>query len=264
MTSRLMSRILFGVLFAILPWTSPAAAQSAAAKAKPAPRTPDGKPDLSGNWEPPRGAIAENIFKDTPGGASLTPAGQAAYKYNQTEVTNPEGLCIFTGTPRNTLGGYPFAIIQNANRVAILYELMTTWRIIPTDAREHPKEFLPSYAGDAIGKWEGDTLVVDIVGIKDHLAWLDGDGHPKSDALHVIEKWRRPDANHLEWDVWAEDPKFYTKPWTFHREFIAMKPGDRPMEFACDENNLDRDGGHLGLGVVKQSSRSGSPKGANK
>jgi hypothetical protein len=66
--------------------------------------------------------------------------------------------------------------------------------------------------------------------------------------MHVVERWNRTDRDHLAHEVTVEDPKFYTKPWTFKRVFTHMKPGQQPMEFACDENNLDRDGGHLGLG----------------
>jgi hypothetical protein len=221
--------------------------QNAAAKSRPAPRMPNGKPDLSGVWQ---GPLMRNMDKNVPGGfaAILTPAGKAAYEFNLTKSINPEGLCIFAGIPRASISGVPFEIVQNATRVAFLYELMTTFRSIPIDGRDHPKYIEPSFFGNGIGRWEGDTLVIDSIGFKDKLTWLDDDAHPHSDAMHVVERWRRPDADHLAHEVTVEDPKFYSKPFKFDRVFNLMPPGQELMEFACDENNVDRDGGHLGFG----------------
>ena len=100
---------------------------------------------------------------------------------------------------------------------------------------------------------DGDTLVIDSVGFKDRLSWIDDDAHPHSDAMHVVERWRRIDQDHLDHTVRVEDPKFYTKPWTFHRVFTHMPPGQEVMEYACDENNLDRDSGRLGFGPHEPS-----------
>ena len=225
----------FLTLLAILP----AAAQ--------VPRAPDGKPDLAGFW---KGPLLRNMDKNVPGGfaAIFTPAGKAAYEYNKTQTVNPEGLCLFAGIPRASISGVPFEIVQSPNRVAILYELMNTFRSIPIDGRAHPKDIEPSFFGNAIGKWEGDTLVIDSIGFKDKLSWLDDDAHPHSDAMHVVERWTRTDTTHLAHQVTVEDPKFYTKAFTFDRVFTLMPPGQELMEFACDENNIDRNGGHLGFG----------------
>jgi hypothetical protein len=211
------------------------------------PRTPDGKPDLSGFW---KGPLLRNMDKNVPGGfaAIFTPAGKAAYEYNKTQTVNPEGLCLFAGIPRASISGVPFEIVQNASRIAILYELMNTFRSIPLDGRPHPKDIEPSFFGNATGKWDGDTLVIDSVGFKDKLSWLDDDAHPHSDAMRVVERWSRPDAAHLAHQVTVEDPKFYTKAFTFDRVFTQMPAGQELMEFACDENNIDRNGGHLGFG----------------
>jgi hypothetical protein len=205
---------------------------------KPAPRLPDGKPDLSGFWKGP--LIMGGMFRAV-GGPPFTPAGEAAYQYNLKQSINPEALCLFAGIPRASISGVPFEIVQNSNRVAFLYELMTTFRSIPVDGRDHPKDIEPSFFGNGVGRWDGDTLVIDSVGFKDKLSWIDDDAHPHSDAMHVVERWSRPDADHL-------DHEFYIKPWTFKRTFIAMAPGDELYEYACDENNIDRDGGHLGTG----------------
>ena len=223
------------------------ATNAPSAPPKPAPRTPDGKPDLSGFWKGP--LIIGGMFKSV-GGPPFTAAGEAAYQYNLTKSINPEALCLFAGIPRASISGVPFEIVQNSNRVAFLYELMTTFRSIPVDGREHPKDLEPSFFGNGVGRWEGDTLVIDSIGFKDKLSWIDDDAHPHSDAMHVVERWSRPDADHLAHEVTIEDPKFYTKPWTFSRVFTAMPPGQELYEYACDENNIDRDGGHLGVGPI--------------
>jgi hypothetical protein len=228
---------------------------------KPTPRTADGKPDLSGLWKGP--LIFGGMFKSV-GGPPFTPAGEAAYQYNLTKSINPEALCLFAGIPRASISGVPFEIVQNSNRVVFLYELMWTFRSIPVDGRQHPKDIDPSFWGNEIGKWEGDTLVIDSIGFKDKLSWIDDDAHPHSDAMHVVERWSRPDADHLAHEVTVEDQKFYTKPWTFSRVFTLMPPGEELYEFACDENNVDRDGGHLGYGPLNLKDYPLDPKAPTK
>lgn len=258
-----MRRALFVAALACAGVTAAVVAQAPnpgpTAPARAVPRDAQGHPDFSGNWQPTPSGVVRNLRKAAVGGAELTPAGEAAWRHNAT-VTDPEGLCIPTGTPRNSLAGFPFAIVQNTNRVAFLYELMSYWRLIPTDAREHPKEFELSYAGDAVGRWDGDTLVIDIIGIKDQLSWMDAEGSPKSDALHVVERWRRPAFDRLEVEIVGTDPKFYTKPWTLRRAFRPMPEGDRPMEYACSENNLSKDAGRLGVGWEDRPSQGTAPR----
>ena len=280
MTIHLVARVLaLAGVFAMLPWTCTSAAgqeataptenphtelngasgpiNASSAQPKPAPRTPDGKPDLSGFWKGP--LIIGGMFKSV-GGPPFTPEGEAAYKYNLTHTVNPEALCLFAGIPRASISGVPFEIVQNSNRMVFLYELMSTFRSIPMDGREHSKDIEPSFFGNGVGHWESDTVVIDSIGFKDKLSWIDDDAHPHSDAMHVVERWSRPDADHLAHEVTVEDPKFYTKPWTFKRVFTAMPPGEELYEFACDENNIDRDGGHLGYGPIDLSKYPLNPK----
>lgn len=231
-------RTAFPALFALF---ALACVSLRAQPSRPAPRMPDGKPDLSGFWQ---GPLMRNFFQSV-GGPPFTPEGKKAFDYNRTQSINPEGLCLFAGVPRASISGVPFEIIQHSQRIAFLYELMTTWRSIPINGGVHPEEIEPTYFGNGAAKWEGDTLVIDIVGFKDFKSWIDDDAHPHSDAMHVVERWRRPDFDHLEHETWVEDPKFYTKPWTFKRVFTHMPPGQQPMEYACDENNKNRDEGRL-------------------
>ena len=252
-TAPLRAIVAAAAAVALLPLAPlPAPGQAAKAKpapSKPAPRMPDGKPDLSGFWQ---GPLLRTMFESV-GGPPLNAAGKAAYDFNMTKSVNPEGLCLFAGIPRASISGVPFEIVQNQTRVAFLYELMTTWRSIPVDGRGHPGFIEPSFFGNGIGRWDGDTLVIDSVGFKEKLSWIDDDAHPHSEGMHVLERWTRTDFDHLAHSVTVEDPKYYTKPWTFSRVFTHMAPGQELLEFACDENNLDRDAGRLGFGPHQPS-----------
>lgn len=213
----------------------------------PAPRTPDGRPDFSGYWKGSRRTKpVGNIGKDLPGfKLPLTAAGQAALKHNLTETVDPEALCIIGGIPRHSASALPFEIVQNKTRVVFLY-MYTYFRSVPIDGRKHAVDPDPSFFGDKIGHWEGDTLVIDTVALKDDPIWIDENGNPQSDAMHVVERWTRPDANHVHLDLTIEDPKFYTHAFAYSRTWIAGKPGEGLKEYVCAENNIDRD--HIGPG----------------
>ncbi len=217
------------------------------AKSKPAPRDAAGHPDLTGFWKGDRATKpVGNIGKDLPGfKLPLTPAGEAALQFNLTKTIDPESLCIIGGTPRHNASGLPFRVLQNPKFVAFLY-FYSYYRLIPTDGRKHTEDPDPSFFGEEVGHWEGDTLVVDSIGFKDEKVWIDENANPHSDALHVVERWTRPDADHIHVETLIEDPKFYTKPFTYQRTWLAG-PEDQPVsEYSCSENNVDRD--HLGPG----------------
>jgi hypothetical protein len=222
---------------------SAAAAKSSVAPS-PTPRTADGKPDLSGVWNGP-GVYINRDFPD--GKLPYTSAGEAAYRYNMTGAVDPQSICIIIGQPRADLDAQPFEIVQTPKRVAFLYERDTNWRIIPVDGRQHPKAPEPSFFGDAVGSWDGDTFVVDLVGFKGDKVWTDNIGHPQSNSLHLIERWTRPDADHLLLDLTIDDPKYYSKPIKLTRKL--RRQNYELIEFSCDENNLDRDRLGPGLGT---------------
>ncbi len=219
----------------------------AAGQSAPAPKTAEGHPDLNGYWKGTRDTKpGGNIAKDLPGlKLPLTPAGDAAWKHNTTATVDPESLCIIGGIPRHNASGLPFQVIQSPKYVAFLY-FYSYYRLIPTDGRKHDEDPDPSYFGDEVGHWDGDALVVDSIGFKDTQVWADENGSPHSDALHVIERWTRPDAKHIHVDTTIEDPKFYTKAFTYSRSWEAGDPTQRLEEYSCAENSVDRE--HLGFG----------------
>ena len=213
----------------------------------PAPRTPDGHPDLSGFWKGSRATRpVGNIGKDLPGfKLPLTPAGEAALKHNLTATVDPEALCVIGGIPRHSASALPFEIVQNQNRVVFLY-MYTYFRAVPVDGRGHVADPDPSFFGDKVGHWDGDTLVIDTIGLKDKPIWIDENANPQSDTMHVVERWTRPDANHIHLDLTIDDPKFYTHPFKYARTWLAGKSGEGLKEYSCSENNVDRD--HIGPG----------------
>jgi hypothetical protein len=139
-----------------------------------------------------------------------------------------------------------FEILQSTKKVAFLYG-DGTYRLIPVGPDlKHTEDPDPTFWGDSIAHWEGDALVIDSIGFKDEKIWIDEYANPMSDQLHLVERWTRPDANHLHVESRIEDPKFYTQPWTYARTWDIAAAGDHVPEFSCSENNVDRE--HLGFG----------------
>lgn len=229
---------------------------------KPAPKTADGHPDLSGYWRGLRDTTpVGNIAKDLPGHKlPFTPAGEAAWKHNVTATIDPESLCIPGGIPRHNASALPFEVLQGGNKVAFLY-WYTYFRLIPIDAkRKHTEDPDPSFFGEELGRWDGDALVIDSVGFKDKQVWIDENANPHSDALHVVERWTRPDYDHIHVETLIEDPKFYTKPFNYSRTWVLGKAGDELHEYACSENNVDRDHLQFGPGPIRPDGTRGFEK----
>jgi hypothetical protein len=188
-------------------------------------------PDISGVW------LVENfeprLFPN--GGAPFTPWAETKFKATNPQTNDPNLACLPMGLPRFMIAvPYPMEILQMPTRVVIIHEGPQVMRQIYMN-RQHPKDLDPTYAGDSIGKWEGDTLVVDTIGFNDK-TWLDGGGLPHSEALHVVERIRRVDHDTLVDDITIEDPMAYTKPLT-NRQVYKLKPGWEIQEYVCEENN---------------------------
>jgi hypothetical protein len=212
--------------------------------AGPAPRTPDGKPDLSGIWQRPYVPDMSKSNKDQIGSPDLpfTEAGMKEWKSYDATNGDYTGACLPFGLMRSMNSPDPIQIMQNPKYVALLYEQNTWFHIIPI-GKEHVKDARPTWFGDSVGHWEGDTLVVDTVNFNGRTR-LDTIGHPHSDALHVIERFTRTDANHIAYEVTIDDPKTFTKPWTNKRVF-TLRPDWEIMEYSCEENNKDLNEGHI-------------------
>jgi len=142
--------------------------------------------------------------------------------------------CLPPGVPRILLTPFPMQIVQIPGEVIMLFEYDHYVRHVYTTKREHARGLQPTWMGDSIGRWEGNTLVVDTVGLTER-SWLDQVGHPHSDQLHVVERIRRTDHYTLEDDLSFDDPKAYEKPWAGKRVF-KLRPGWHLMEYVCEDH----------------------------
>jgi hypothetical protein len=233
----------------------------------PAPRTTDGHPDLSGVWraEPTPYEELTRLFGDmsatsVPGDDPRTMSKYlfnifADYKRGE-EPMRPEAgkllgerlqnpgrdmpttRCLAAGVPLALVIPIPFKIVQTPGLTLMLFEGDNTIRQIYTDGRKHPQDPFPLWLGYSIGSWQGDTFVVDSIGFNDK-TWLDGFGHPHSEALHVIERFRRRDYGHIDVEVTVDDPKMYTKPFTVKFTEL-LQPDTDIVEAFCSENERDR------------------------
>ncbi len=206
----------------------------------PASRLPDGRPDLSGIWAS-TGGYNQNLAKDlTAADVPYQSWAKALADERATglhEREDPDANCLPQGVPRIDGVPPPWKIVQTPAFVLIVYEAFTLWRQIFLDGRELGEDFTPSWMGYSTGKWEGDTLVVDTKGFNGK-TWLDQAGKPTTDALHVIERFRRKDFGHMDIEITIDDPQAYAKPWTV-TEHAQLLPDTELMEFICNENNVD-------------------------
>lgn len=228
-------------------------------------------PDLSGVWNrrgagdlarlAPGGPEALSSSGDGGGGdgtggafilyerPSMTPWGKERYDAVRKGLTDfdaqpPDELdheryCYPRGPSRMFTGGaWPFEIRQMPDVVFLFFERDHWVRRVYMDGRGHPDGYPITWMGHSTGKYDGDTLVVDTVGIND-MTWIDGLGHPHSEALHLVERFRRLTRDSLEYSFTAEDPKAYTKPWGGQRVFELMPPGFDIMEHVICEEHLE-------------------------
>jgi hypothetical protein len=206
----------------------------------PAPRLPNGKPDLSGVWQP-NGKYVQNLAADLkPEDVPFQPWAKALYDERKNGSHSKEDQaahCLPQGVPRINAAPAPWKLVQTPGFIVVIYEAFTLWRQIFLDGRELAADVDPKWLGYSTGKWEGDTLVVDTKGFNG-LAWIDQLGKPSTDALHVIERFRRKDFGHMDIQITIDDPKAYTKPWTVTEE-VRLLPNTELMEFICNENNRD-------------------------
>jgi hypothetical protein len=208
--------------------------------AAPAPRKPGGKPDLSGIWkgDPQNAKYLGNLAADfKPGEFPIQPWAEALTKKRTPGGREwPPANCLPAGVPvKDVLG--PLKIVQETNLVVILYENDGVFRQILLDGRTLVKDPNPTWMGYSVGRWDGDTLVVDTAGFNGK-TWLDMAGHPTTEALHVIERLRRRDFGHLDLQLTIDDPKAYSKPWAVTLPWILFADTEL-LESVCNENEKD-------------------------
>jgi hypothetical protein len=204
----------------------------------PAPRLPNGRPDLSGIW---RADNASDLTTDIkPSGVPFQPWAKALYEQRKDGARareDPPTNCLPPGIPRVLGAPLPWKIVQLTDSVVILYEAFNFWRQIFLDGRELAPldEVNPTWIGYSTGRWDGETLVVETKGFNGK-AWLDQAGKPTTEALRVVERYRRKDFGTMEIEITVDDPKAYTEPWSITQR-MRLLPSTELMEFVCNENN---------------------------
>ena len=226
----------------------------------PAPRR-NGKPDLSGVWQAERTPVSEvtrfvgdeiakvqvdlnDATKDVldvfwglkPTEEPLRPEAVAVMKQRAGQAS-PTSRCLPSSIPQS-LFFYDIKIIQAPRELLMLTGVGDPARQIYTDGRSLPKDPQPAWMGYSVGKWEGDTLIVDTTGFNE-AAWLDQFGHPRSETMHIQERYRRRDFGHMDLEMNFDDPKYYTRPFTI-KTVLHLLPDSDVLEFVCGENEKDR------------------------
>ena len=200
----------------------------------------DGHPDLSGVWTPNSRplqdlavAVEGGDVPYLPWAAQLTKerAGGARGK------DDPAAYCV-PGMPKLVYLPYPYKIMQMPGVTVILYEGFTTFRQIFTDGRALPKDPQPSWLGYSVGKWDGDTFVVDTIGINEK-TWMDNAGRPHTEALHTVERYRRRNVGTMDVTLTIDDSKAYSRPWAVNLSPSRLVVGQDLLEYVCTENNRD-------------------------
>jgi hypothetical protein len=217
---------------------------AAAAAAQPVPRTADGKPDLTGVYQPGSsipGTWAEaNQGRGVGGGGNARQGANPPYQpwaaqkvleaWKRYNVDNPVARCI-PQLDLGTGGLYPNQFVQTPQAIVILIESRHNFRYIPLNVKHDPN-LDPSWMGDSVGHWEGDTLVVDITNFKERLIGSD----ISTDALHIVERFTRVDYNTINYEARVEDPKALTRPYTITSKYM-LRPGTVLQEYVCEDND---------------------------
>jgi len=216
-----------------------ASAESIPLGSRPAPRTSEGKPDLTGVFGygagPGRGAPPP---ASSPGELPRTPTLKpGAEKYRVQRGPDDTGLyssCAPPGVPQTFFVPYYVQLVLSPKYLVILHEYLHLYRVIPLDGSPHPPDPDPFWMGHSTGKWDGDALVVDSIGFKES----EINGYRTTESLHVVERFKRPNLGTLEYQAVIEDPNVFTGPWLITRSFPLLPEHNRVDEFFC-ENNRD-------------------------
>ena len=232
------------ILLLLIAWQ--ASAQTPAAARGAVPRTSDGKPDLNGVWQTL--STADWDLQDhaaqlgVPAGQGVVEDGAIPYKpaalaqkqqnFKNRATADPEAKCFLLGVPRTMYAPFPFQIVQSPAYIAIFSEYAHTTRSVFMNS-EHPPGPITWFMGDSRGRWEGDTLVVDVKYFTDQ-TWLDRAGDFHSEDLHVVERYTLLTPDHIQYEATLEDPQVFTRPWKISLVLYRRKESNvRVLEYEC-------------------------------
>ena len=233
------------VALTALAWTH-ASAQTAVGERGALPRTADGKPDLSGVWQVLNTAAWDiqdhQAALGVPAGQGVVEGNVIPYQpwalvrkqenFKNRRTADPETKCFLPGVPRITYMPYPFHIVQTPAHIAILYEYLHAARNVFMNS-EHLSGQIEWFMGDSRGRWEEDTLIVDVRHLTDQ-TWLDRAGNFHSDALHLVERYTLVSPDHIAYEVTVEDPKVFTRPWKMSMTLYRRTERNvRILEYEC-------------------------------
>ena len=217
------------------------------AHAQAIPRTADGKPDLTGLWQAFTTASwniqDHSAAPDVPAGQGIVEGNEIPYQpwalqkraenFKNRATADPEKKCYMPGVPRSVYMPFPFQIFQTPEMLIVLHEYAHTVRYIYTNNTKHPEGHIDWWMGDSRARWEGDTLVVDVIHFNDQ-TWFDRAGNHHSQELHVIERYTPTGPDHIRWEATIEDPKVFTRPWKMSTVLYRRKePNARLLEYEC-------------------------------
>jgi len=220
-----------------------AAAQSSSGALR---RTPDGKPDLSGIWQAMNAAewnlLDHSAEKGVPAGKGIVEGNEIPYRpeallkkqenFKNRETADPMRKCFLPGVPRIMYMPYPFQIAQGPNQIQMLFEYVHAIRNIFLTGEHYPPP-IDWWLGDSRGRWDGDTLVVDVIDFND-VTWFDRAGNFHSDELHVVERYTPTGPDHIQYEATIEDSKTFTRPWKIGMTFYRHKEKDAQLlEYEC-------------------------------
>ena len=246
--NRLVPAAIFATALATAWASAPTSLAGQAPSSTPSvPRTADGKPDLSGIWQVMNTAnwdlLDHHAQPDVPAGPGVVEGNEIPYQswalakrnenFANRLTADPERKCFLPGVPRITYTPLPFQIVQSRDQVSVLYEFAHAVRFIYTDGTKHPDGHIDWYMGDSRGRWEGDTLVVDVVHFNDE-TWFDRAGNFHSDALHVVERYTPTGPNTIQYEATIEDPNVFTRPWKMSFPlYRRLEKNVQVLEFRC-------------------------------
>ncbi len=225
------------------------------ADAQELPRTASGRPDLQGIWNVANTAafgLEDHVARaGTPAGFSVVEGGALPYRpealgqrdenFRNRAQLDPFNSCYLPGTPRIMYLGKPFHIFQTDEHIAITFEWQQVWRLIYTAGQEQFYPGFEQWMGDSRGRWEGDTLVVD-VGEHNDKTWFDAAGNYHSAAMQLTERYRLIDADTIEYSVTVDDPEVFTRPWTMRMNLHRQKHLKRILEYQCQAEKEEANG----------------------